>query len=231
MHTKELSFFNQPIVNIPFVTSPLLKVHGRIVTILEPFNLDENCVWQAVKRIAALFSSLFVYPSLGILVLVSSISAKFRKTSTSDSAKFRKTSTADDDIIVIASKRSFFDPSLTIAEREALLIQETVRLEEENRILRDKINRIFSFVKNNSELRTTFAACYDETKEILLPLPKRDDSPPTPNPLIEAWRQAAQEQSYLLTLKTRIRDFLDKNPDFCKAVETQNESRGLALLF
>lgn len=79
MNATEVNFLNRPIANVSFVTSPLLKLHGRIVTIFQPLNGNENRLWQVVKRIATLLSSLIVYPGLGILMLASYISTKFSR--------------------------------------------------------------------------------------------------------------------------------------------------------
>lgn len=230
MQSTEFSFLNRPIVNVPFITSPLLKMHGRIVTIFEPFNSDESRLWQTVKRIAALFSSLFVYPGLGILMFVSAISAKLK-------GKVGKNASDDDLVLISGSKKDPFDPSLTIPQREALLKEKITELKESNRILGDRIKNLESDLKNDPELFAIFTACHNQTKDILLKPPKRDDSPPNPNPLLEEWRQAKQEQSYLNAKKTRILDFLEKNPVFCEAVKvklgktSQGESSGIPLLF
>lgn len=66
-----------PIANVPYLTSPLLKLHGKTVTIFSPFKPAENRLWELIKRIGLVFSCLFIYPGLGILTLAGCISAEF----------------------------------------------------------------------------------------------------------------------------------------------------------
>lgn len=66
-----------PIANIPYLTSPLLKFHGKIVTLFSQFEPMKNRLWELIKRIGFVFSCLFVYPALAILTLAGCIYAKF----------------------------------------------------------------------------------------------------------------------------------------------------------
>ncbi len=77
MNVPELNFLGCPVATIPYVTPCLLKLHGRIATVFNPFDVSENRLWSLAKRIALVFSTLFVYPGLGILTLIGCISAKF----------------------------------------------------------------------------------------------------------------------------------------------------------
>lgn len=78
MSISETYFLNRPVANVPFITTRLLKLHHRIVTIFQPLDANANFLWEMANRVGTLFSALFVYPGLGILMLASYVSLKSR---------------------------------------------------------------------------------------------------------------------------------------------------------
>ncbi|MBS4168153.1 DUF648 domain-containing protein [Parachlamydia sp. AcF125] len=109
------------------------------------------------------------------------------------------------------------------SQEEKMIINETQDLKAQNEVMTAQIEKLHSFVNNDPDLKRTFVVCLRETQEILLPPPVKDNSPPHPNEIVEAWGQEMQQANYLDSVKTRVRDFLDKNPAFWEILRRKIE--------
>ncbi len=85
-----------------------------------------------------------------------------------------------------------------------------------NQIIEEQINEIKMYILKDSELQNSFEDCINQTQAVLLSPPKIDHFQKFSDPLVDVWKQVMLKAHYLACIKTRIRDFLDNNSDFCK---------------
>ncbi|MGK5594911.1 MAG: hypothetical protein ACSNEK_06100 [Parachlamydiaceae bacterium] len=109
------------------------------------------------------------------------------------------------------------------------MINQTRDLRVKNDIVAARVEKIQSFVSNDPDLARVFADCLRETKDFLVSLPRKDNSPPNPNELLEALRQELQRAIYLASVKSFIKDFLDNNPAFCRILQEKLEQSSLLI--
>lgn len=115
------------------------------------------------------------------------------------------------------------------SEEEKRVINQTRDLRVKNDIVAARVEKIQSFVSNDPDLARVFADCLRETKDFLVSLPRKDNSPPNPNELLEALRQELQRAIYLASVKSFIKDFLDNNPAFCRILQEKLEQSSLLI--
>lgn len=101
-----------------------------------------------------------------------------------------------------------------IKQLEAGLLKDIVKLKKENQKFAEAVNELRQFLESDEELLSLYVQCVDQTKDILLPPAVMDNGNSVNNPLAEEWRIENQKNSHYLSLQTRFRDFLSKNPEF-----------------
>lgn len=115
-----------------------------------------------------------------------------------------------------------------ITEEEKLsnsLKTQIAELKYKNHQSEVKFKAIQQFIENDPELLSQFGECVIKTKDILLPPPISDDSKPLRNQLVEEWRVQSQIDHYYETMKTRFRDFLEKNNSFATLFNERFQSK------
>lgn len=139
--------------------------------------------------------------------------------------------------VVISGCLNFFkqDRSVDISEYDQIdddsgqnvlknsTIRETEKLKKSNAIAKRQIAKIKAFIERDGELLSVFNECAQQTQEILLAQPVKDNSPPINNSIAEEWRQESLTAAYYDSLNTRMRDFLEKNPLFAGALRAKLE--------
>jgi hypothetical protein len=99
-------------------------------------------------------------------------------------------------------------------ELEIVLSKQIAELKNKNQETAQILAHIKEIIESNERLLSKFQESVATTQEILLPPLIFDLSKSVNDPIVEEWRVEAHKQSYLEAMKTRFRDFLDKNPEF-----------------
>lgn len=108
-------------------------------------------------------------------------------------------------------------------EKEATILKMTSELKETNKKFAAAFNSIQHFIESDPDLLSKFHECLNQTSDILLPPPLKNNSEPVNNPIAEAWRLESHQNHYFEQMKARFIDFLDKNPDFCQLLKKKME--------
>lgn len=115
----------------------------------------------------------------------------------------------------VVKKNRFFKKKVDSRENlQADLQRQIVELKQENSFLEKTFREIQQFIESDQELFSKFGECVKKTKDILLPPPIQQESAQLSNSLVEQWRQEAQKKHQYECMKTRFREFLEKNPEF-----------------
>lgn len=131
--------------------------------------------------------------------------------------------TADEEIEVVSQKEE------TLPHDKKIFMEEAEEIEAENAHSEKGFKELKNFIDTDPILLGTFKACYEETKDILLPPYEEDDSPPLPDPIVEKWSRAAYRQLYYEGLLVRFKDFLTKNPKFAAVFKERLAERKVCL--
>lgn len=105
------------------------------------------------------------------------------------------------------------------------MIEQTTQLKQINKERASLFEEIQQFITADSDLTVLFQAGQKEKQEILLSLPIQDHSTPVSHQAVEEWRKEMLQDHYWTSMKTRFVDFLEKNPDFQKALINKCQER------
>lgn len=113
-------------------------------------------------------------------------------------------------------------PSDIDDEQESLSLElknQIAELKIRNNLTREHIKTLTDYLVSQPLLMQAFQTSVKETADILLPPFAHHRSQAVDTPIVEVWRLEMHEASRLAGMKTRIRDFLIKNPNFCDAFQ------------
>lgn len=119
-------------------------------------------------------------------------------------------------------------PAQSPSNQSALMqniVSATFNMQQSNKRSERIFDCLEAFINQDPELRDAYQNALERSKEWLLPPYQNNSSYHAKNADLEAWRQAQQEEGYWDGRKTRVRDFLSKNPDFASLLSRKfNES-------
>lgn len=105
------------------------------------------------------------------------------------------------------------------------LLPEILMIKEKNIEWEEKFKRLKVYINNNAELMQAYKACFEQTKNILLPPYEMGEITSTDS-IIAEWEKEAKLELYYNALNTRLNDFLLKNPDFYALLKNDLEKQG-----
>lgn len=94
--------------------------------------------------------------------------------------------------------------------------------EKQNEIFTQQLQRFQDFMLTQPPLMQAYKDAYKQTKHILLSPPKKHISKTQiQHPIVAEWREVRLRNIHLLKIRTRIFDFLEKNPEFCQLLKDE----------